>query len=71
MDLTYIIRHTFLERLELGVFISLNISMFVIKLTDLNPEMNRSTGDFSRTNAPMMDFDISKKTSSGEDHLRV
>ena len=45
--------------------------MFVIKLTDLIPEMNRSTGDFSRTNAIIMGFGISNKNSSGEDHLKM
>ena len=38
MDLIYIIRLTYLERSELGVFIFINIAMFVVKLTDLIPE---------------------------------
>ena len=69
--LTYIRRLTYLERLELGVIIFLNIAMFVVKITDLIPKIHRSTGDFSRNNAPMMGFDISNKTSAGEDDLRV
>ena len=36
--LTYIRRLTYLEILELGVFIFLNIAMFLVKLTDLIPE---------------------------------
>ena len=35
LDLTYIRRLTSLETLEIGVFIYLNIAMFVVKLTDL------------------------------------
>ena len=33
--LTYIRRLTYLERSDLGVFIFLNVAMFVVKLTDL------------------------------------
>ena len=67
----YIRRLASLERSELGVIIFLNIAVFVVKLTDLIPEINQSTGDFSGTNAPMIGFDISNKASSGEDHVRV
>ena len=38
MDLTYIRSLLYLEILELGVFIFLNIAMFVDKLTGLIPE---------------------------------
>ena len=38
LDLTYIKRPTYLEILEIGVSIFLNIAMFVDKLTDLIPE---------------------------------
>ena len=37
MDLTYIRRLIYLVRSELGVFVSLNIAMFVVKITDLIP----------------------------------
>ena len=38
LDLTYIRILLYLEILELGVFIFLDIDMFVVKLTDLIPE---------------------------------
>ena len=44
--LTYIRRLTSLERLELGVIISLNIAMFVVKLTNLIPENKLVNGRF-------------------------
>ena len=46
--LTYIRRLTTLEILELGVIIFLNISMFVVKLTDLITENKSVNGRFLR-----------------------
>ena len=45
-NLTYIRRLTYLERLELGVIIFLNIAMFEVKLTDLIPENKLVNGIF-------------------------
>ena len=46
MDISYITIITYLERLERGVFIFLNITMFVVKLTDLIPENKSVNGRF-------------------------
>ena len=43
---TYIRRLAYLERLDLGVIIFINISMFVVKLTDLIPENKSVNGRF-------------------------
>ena len=48
LDLTYIRRHTYLERSELCVFIFLNISMFVVNLADLIMENKSVNGIFLR-----------------------
>ena len=60
-----------MEILELGVFIFINIAMFVVKLTDLIPENKLVNGKYLQNCCPDDEFDISNKTSSDEDHFRV
>ena len=52
LDLTYNRRLTFLEILELGVFIVLNIAMFMVKLTDIIPDNKSINGRFLQNQCP-------------------
>ena len=62
---------TYLERFDLGVFILLNIAVFVVKLTDLVPENKLSNGRFLWNQCPDAGLNyFFNKTSSGEDYLR-
>ena len=45
-------RLTSLEILELGIFIFLNIAMFVVKITDLIPENKSVNGRFLQNECP-------------------
>ena len=50
-------------KLRPRLFFILKIPIFLINLTDFDPETNRSTGKFSTTNAPTLEYKLANKTS--------
>ena len=54
--LTLKVSVTYLEIFDLGVFILLNIAVFVVKLTDLVPENKLSNGRFLWNQCPDAGF---------------
>ena len=46
LDIKYIRRLAYLERLDIGFFIFLNIAMSMVKITDLIPENKLANGIF-------------------------
>ena len=55
----------------IGVFIFLNIAMFVVKLSDLIPNNKSFNRRFLQNECSDAGYKKNNKTSSGEDHLRV